>query len=156
MILHSKSDRAVRERQCRDCGRRRATGFTLLELMIVLVILALIGSIAAPRVTKYLSKAKTDAARLQVDALSAAVDAFLIDVGRLPTNEEGLQVLLENSGPVVRWDGPYVQKQSSLVDPWGHSYKYRKPGKIREFEVYTLGSDEKEGGEKDAQDIGNW
>lgn len=138
-----------------DRARLRA-GFTLLELMVVLLILALLGSIAAPRVVKYLSKAKADAAQIQVDALSGAVEAFLIDVGRLPTTEEGLKVLLETPAESPQWDGPYIQKEASLTDPWGRAYRYRQPGNKREFEVYTLGSDDKEGGEKDARDIGNW
>jgi general secretion pathway protein G len=139
-------------------GLRRLprTGFTLLELMVVLLILALLGSIAAPRVTKYLSKAKVDAARIQADALSAAVDAFLIDMGRLPSTEEGLKGLLEAPAGAQEWAGPYIQKQSSLVDPWGRPYLFRAPGQKREFDVYTLGSDGKEGGDGDAKDIGNW
>ena len=131
-------------------------GFTLLELMVVLLILALLGSIAAPRVTKYLSKAKVDAARIQVDALSAAIDAFTIDVGRIPNTDEGLKILLEAPAGVEAWQGPYVQKQASLTDPWGRPYRFRSPGQKREFEVYTLGTDDKEGGEGDARDIGNW
>jgi general secretion pathway protein G len=137
--------------------RPRADGFTLLELMVVLVILAMLATIAAPRVTKYLSKAKSQTAKIQVEALGAAVDAFVLDVGRPPTSNEGMQSLLAPPSGLETWDGPYVKKSASLVDPWGRAYKYRVPGKFGgDYDVYTLGADDKEGGEGDATDLGNW
>ena len=131
-------------------------GFTLLELMVVLLILSLLASIAAPRVAKYLRKAKTDTAKIQVDALGAAVDSFNIDNGRFPTDQEGLKALMDRPDGLTTWDGPYLKKRESLTDPWGHAYLYRHPGQKGEFDIYTLGSDDKEGGEGDARDIGNW
>ena len=135
-----------------DMSRRR--GFTLLELMVVLLILALLATIAAPRVTKYLGKAKTQSAKIQVDALSAAVDAFHLDVGRFPTQEEGLQVLMERPTDATAWDGPYLKKRESLIDSWGHPYRYRQPGKRGDYDVYSLGADDREGGNGDATDVG--
>lgn len=131
-------------------------GFTLVELMVVLVILAMLTAIAAPRVTKYLSKAKSQTAHIQVDALSAAVDAFVVDVGRVPSDTEGLQALLSAPSNALKWDGPYTKKSASLIDPWGRPYLYRSPGQHGDYDVYTLGADNKEGGEGDAADIGNW
>lgn len=131
-------------------------GFTLLELMVVLLILALLASIAAPQVMKHLSKAKTETAKIQVDALTASVNFFQLDTGRFPTDDEGLKVLLEKPSSESRWDGPYLQKRDSIVDPWGQSYGYRRPGQHRDFDIYTLGSDGKEGGDGDARDVGNW
>lgn len=135
---------------------RRNRGFTLLELMVVLLILALLASIAAPRVTKYLRKAKSEAASIQVHALTAAVDSFQLDTGRFPTNEEGLKALVDRPNNTTNWDGPYIVKRDSLIDPWGKPYLYKIPGRSAEYDVYTLGSDQKEGGEGDAADIGNW
>jgi general secretion pathway protein G len=132
----------------------RNRGFTLLELMVVLVILALLATIAAPRVTKYLSKAKTESARIQVDALGAAIDAFHLDVGRFPTQREGLNVLIESPPDAPGWDGPYLKKRESLLDPWRRPYRYRQPGNHGDYDVFTLGSDDKEGGEGDARDVG--
>jgi general secretion pathway protein G len=132
----------------------KTRGFTLLELMVVLLILALIASIAAPQVTKHLRKAKVEAAKIQVDALGAAVDSFNIDNGRYPSTEESLKALVEMPGDLKTWDGPYIKKKESLVDPWGEPYHYRHPGTGREYDIYTLGSDKKEGGEGDAADIG--
>ena len=139
------------------CGRSRersCRAFTLLELMVVLLILALLATIAAPRVTKYLSKAKTESARIQVDALGAAVDAFHLDVGRFPTQEEGLNALLAKPADAVGWDGPYLKKRDSLLDPWRRPYRYRQPGKHGEYEVYTFGSDDREGGDGESSDVG--
>jgi general secretion pathway protein G len=129
-------------------------GFTLLELMVVLLILALIATIAAPQVTKHLRKAKRETAKIQVDALGAAVDSFNIDTGRFPTNEEGMKALIERPAGLAAWDGPYIKKKESLTDPWGEPYKYRIPGKSKEYDVYSWGSDRKEGGEGDAGDLG--
>lgn len=123
---------------------------------MVLLILALLASIAAPQVMKHLSKAKSQTAKIQVDALTAAVGYFQIDTGRLPTNDEGLKVLIQPPANEPKWDGPYVQKQDSLTDPWGNPYLYKHPGKHRDVDIYSLGSDGKEGGEGDARDIGNW
>jgi len=132
-------------------------GFTLIELMVVLLILALLTSIAAPRVTKHLSKAKAQTAKIQVDALSSAVDAFALDNGRPPTAAEGMQALLQKPADVQTWDGPYIKKSASLVDPWGRPYLYRNPGiHGGDYDVFTLGADNREGGEGDAADVGNW
>lgn len=136
----------------RPAGR----GFTLIELMVVLVILAMLTTIAAPRVTKYLGKAKSQTARVQVDALGAAVDAFVLDVGRPPSDAEGLGALLAAPSDLAQWDGPYIKKSASLMDPWSRPYQYRHPGKHSDYDIFTLAADNKEGGEGDAQDIGNW
>lgn len=140
----------------REKTRRKRGGFTLLELMVVLLILALMGTIAAPQVTKYLRKAKSQTAKIQVDALSAAVDSFHLDVGRFPTGDEGLKVLVDRPSETAKWDGPYLKKRDSLIDPWGHPYLYRFPGQHGEYDIYSLGSDNREGGEGDAADVGNW
>jgi general secretion pathway protein G len=140
------------DRGARSGGR----GFTLLELMVVLLILGLLASIAAPRVSQYLRKAKVGTAKIQVDALGAAVDAFHLDTDRFPTTTEGLHALLERPEGLSTWDGPYLKKRDSLIDPWGQPYSYRNPGRNGEFDILSLGSDHREGGDGDARDIGNW
>jgi general secretion pathway protein G len=124
--------------------------------MVVLLILAMLTTIAAPRVTKYLRKAKSETAKVQVEALSGAVDAFHLDVGRFPSSGEGLKALLSPPSEATKWDGPYIKKSESLLDPWGHPYFYRIPGQHSDYDVYSLGADAKEGGEGDDQDVGNW
>lgn len=135
--------------------RHLIRGFTLLELMVVLIILGVLAGIAAPQVMKQLQKAKRQAAKVQVDALSASLDYFFVDMGRYPTQEEGLKALVEQV-PGGKWDGPYLKKKDSLLDPWGVPYLYGNPGKHTKYDVYTLGADGKEGGEGDSGDIGNW
>jgi general secretion pathway protein G len=134
----------------------RNLGFTLIELMVVLLILALLSTIAAPRVARSLGKAKTQTARIQVDALSAAVDAFVLDVGRPPLQSEGLNALVAAPSQLENWDGPYIKKQQSLVDPWGQPYQYSQPGEHGEYDVFTLAADKQAGGSGDGSDIGNW
>lgn len=135
---------------------RQSMGFTLIELMVVLVILAMLAAIAAPRLTKSLGKAKHQTAQIQVDALGGAVDAAQLDLGRLPTQKEGLSILIQAPPDTPEWDGPYIKKQQSLIDPWSRPYRYRYPGQRSDYDIYSLGSDDKEGGEGDARDVGNW
>jgi general secretion pathway protein G len=141
----------------RRCVRSSCNlGFTLIELMVVLLILALLSTIAAPRVARSLSKAKIQTARIQVDALSAAVDAFVLDVGRPPLQSEGLKALVTAPSQLESWDGPYIKKQQSLVDPWGQPYQYSQPGQHGEYDVFTMAADKQAGGSGDGSDIGNW
>lgn len=139
---------------CKGCSA--GSGFTLIELMVVLLILVLLASIAAPRVTHYLQRAKVEAAKVQVEALSAAVDSFHLDMGRFPSNDEGLKALLQRPSDGDKWDGPYVKKHDSLNDPWGHPYRYRFPGEHGDYDVFTSGSNEGEGGSNGSKEIGNW
>lgn len=124
---------------------------------MVLVILGLLVGVAAPRVMKYLGGAKVDTARIQIERLSNVLDLYLLEVGRYPTQEEGLLALVEAPPGVERWNGPYLKKnRAALNDPWGNPYVYRFPGEHGDFDLYSLGADGKEGGEGNARDITNW
>lgn len=136
--------------------QRRDAGFTLIELLVVLVIIGLLASVATPPVIRYLGKAKTDTAKIQIQALSAAVDMFRLDNDRYPSTEEGLQALVAKPGNAERWNGPYVKKDSSLSDPWGQRYQYRAPGEHGDFDLFTLGADKAQGGTGENADVGNW
>jgi general secretion pathway protein G len=133
-----------------------ARGFTLLELMVVLLILTLLATITAPAVMKHLARAKNQTAQIQVNSLGSSVEFFHLDLGRYPTQEEGLKALLEAPANEAHWDGPYVKKADSLVDPWGRPYLYRYPGSHGAFDVYSLGDDGRAGGTGSARAIGNW
>lgn len=131
-------------------------GFTLIELLVVLVIIGLLASVATPPVIRYLGKAKTDTAKIQIQALGAAVDMFRLDNDRYPSNDEGLQALVTRPANADRWNGPYVKKETSLSDPWGQRYLYRSPGEHGDFDILTLGADKAAGGTGENADVGNW
>lgn len=131
-------------------------GFSLIELLVVLVILSLLGSIVGPQVMKHLGRAKTDTAALQISDLSAALDLYLLETGRYPTTEEGLDALLAAPEGVSSWNGPYLRKAHVPSDPWGNPYKYKSPGEHGDFDLFTYGSDNTFGGTKESQDVTSW
>jgi general secretion pathway protein G len=137
-------------------SRRRQRGFTLVELLVVLVILGLILAIATPQVIKYVGGAKTDTARIQVDRLSGVLDLYRLEVGGYPSEEQGLGALMEQPGDAEGWNGPYLRKADSLIDPWKNPYLYRYPGEHGEFDLYSLGRDGQEGGEGEDEDVTSW
>ncbi len=136
--------------------RRRQAGFTLVELLVVLVILGLIVGFAAPQVFKYLGGAKTKAAQVQIERLSSILDLYRLQVGRYPNDNEGLEALIERPADAERWDGPYLKKATALIDPWKNPYLYRFPGDHGAFDLYSLGADGREGGDGEDQDLGSW
>lgn len=131
-------------------------GFTLVELLVVLVILGLIVGFAAPQVMKYLGGAKTDTATVQIERLSAILDLYRLDVGRYPDESDGLNALLEAPAGAESWNGPYIKKADAIIDPWGTPYVYRFPGQQGEFDLYSLGADGQEGGEGEDRDVTSW
>lgn len=132
--------------------RARSQGFTLVELLLVLVILALIGGLVLPGIIGKAESAKVKAAASQIDRLAMAVESYYLDTGNTPEN---LQQLVEEPGTVAGWNGPYV-KPSSLKDPWGREYVYQYPGEHGEFDIYSLGADGQPGGEDRNADITSW
>jgi general secretion pathway protein G len=120
-------------------NERSEAGFTLVELLVVLAILGLLVAVATPQVIKYLGRAKVSTAQIQIDGLKTALDMFLVDVGRYPTQQEGLEALVQNPGTMTNWHGPYVKANNVPVDPWGQPYQYRIPGQNgNDFDLYTL------------------
>ncbi len=136
--------------------RRHEAGFTLLELLVVLVILALISAFAAPRVLKYLGGARTDAAKIQIENLINNFELYKLEVGTYPSEQDGIEALLEAPNDAERWNGPYVRKRDNILDPWGQLYGYRFPGDYGDFDLYSLGADGIEGGEGEDADITSW
>jgi general secretion pathway protein G len=135
---------------------RRQAGFTLIELLVVLVILGLLAAFAAPQVLKYLSRAKTDAAKAQVQNIASILDLYRLEVGSYPSEQQGLDALLEAPPEEPRWNGPYVKRRDALIDPWGQMYVYRIPGEHGAFDLYSLGADHSVGGEGEDQDVTSW
>jgi len=139
-------------------GRRRGAerGFTLVELLVVLVILGLMVAFAAPRVIKYVGGAKTDSARIQIERLGGVLDLYRLEVGSYPSQDQGLEALIEQPAGAEAWNGPYLKKADALKDPWGTPYIYRMPGEHGAYDLYTLGADGQEGGEGEQKDITSW
>ncbi len=136
--------------------RRRERGLTLIELLVVLLILSLIAAFAVPRVMKYLGGAKSDAAAIQVERLGGILDLYRLDMGRYPGTDDGLLALFEAPMEAGRWNGPYLKKKNSLIDPWGEPYEYLFPGDHGEYDLFTLGADGREGGDGEAADVTSW
>jgi general secretion pathway protein G len=137
---------------------RRAAGFTLIELLVVLLILGMIAGLAGPQVMNYLGESKSKAAKLQIEELSNSLDLFKMDAGRYPDTQEGLQALVQAppSLGADQWRGPYLKKKTIPKDPWGRDYQYVAPGTHGAFDIVSLGSDGKEGGDGDAKDVASW
>lgn len=134
----------------------KQTGFTLLELLVVLGIIAMLAGLVGPQVMKHMVEAKIKAAKVQVEDLSQTLDMYKLDVGSYPTTEQGLNALVENPGDVQRWNGPYLKKNKIPLDPWNNEYRYTSPGEHGKFDIMSLGADGKEGGEGEDQDIVSW
>lgn len=134
-----------------------AAGFTLLEILVVLVILGLLAAVVAgPQIFRQLGAAKSEAAKLQIDRISGALDLYRLDIGRYPTQGEGLQALVEEPSGVARWNGPYLKKKESIVDPWGRPFGYRYPGQHGEYDLWSAGADGVEGGDGENRDLVSW
>src|SRR5436309_10737528 len=107
---------------------RGQRGFTLVELLVVITIIALIMGIVGPRVLNYLTESKAKAAKIQIESFSSALDLFFLDTGRYPNGSEGLAALVQRPGNVAGWNGPYLKGAAVPPDPWGNPYIYRSPG----------------------------
>ena len=135
---------------------KRGRGFSLIELLVVLVILGLLAGLVGPQVMRYVGDSKTETARLQIEDFSAALDLYRLDVGRYPTTEQGLQALVEEPAGVTGWSGPYLRRSSLPADPWGREYNYRSPGEHGAYDIYTYGASGEPGGEGEDQDVVSW
>ena len=130
-------------------------GFTLLELLVVLVVLGLLAGLVAPKYFAQLGRSEVKVARAQIEGLSKALDLYRLEVGHYPSTEQGLQALVTAPADEPRWTGPYLQKKLPQ-DPWGRNYNYRYPGENGEYDLLSMGKDGQPGGEGENAEVTSW
>ena len=133
----------------------RQAGFTLLELLVVIVIIGLLAGLVAPRYFDQVGKSNAKIAKAQIDSLEKALDQYRLDVGVYPTTEQGLQALNAKPQNLDRWAGTYLKK-AVPNEPWGNSYVYKAPGEHGDYDLQSYGSDGQPGGTGEAADVTSW
>lgn len=136
-------------------GERAARGFTLLELLVVMVIIGLLVGYVGPMYFKQIGKSEIKTVRAQMDAFGKALDQYRLDTGHFPSSEQGLPALTDKPTVEKKWDGPYLKKKVP-PDPWGNPYLYKRPGDHGEYDIVSFGRDGVVGGTNEDADIGNW
>jgi general secretion pathway protein G len=136
-------------------GRNGFRGFTLLELLVVMLIIGLLAGYVAPQYFKQVGKSEVKTARAQIEALGKALDQYRLDTGHYPTTEQGLAALMAKPANETKWDGPYLKK-AVPADPWGAPYQYKRPGEHGEYDLWSFGKDGQAGGTEEAADINSW
>jgi general secretion pathway protein G len=130
-------------------------GFTLLELLVVMVIIGLLAGYVGPKLFGQIGKSETKVAKAQIDALSKALDQYRLDTGHYPSSEQGLVSLVQKPADELKWQGPYMAKNVP-PDPWGKPYQYRLPGQHGDYDLQSYGRDGQPGGDGDAADVVSW
>jgi general secretion pathway protein G len=134
---------------------RFSSGFTLLELLVVMVIIGLLAGYVAPKYFSQIGKSEIKVARAQIDGFDKALDQYRLDTGHYPDTAQGLAALMARPANEPKWAGPYLKK-AIPPDPWGNSYIYKQPGDHGEFDLLSYGKDKQPGGSDEAADITNW
>ncbi len=146
----------ARRRRGASSARQTERGFTLVEMLVVITIIALIMALVGPRVLNYLTDAKIKTAKIQIASFENALDLYYLDANRYPTTSEGLRALIERPGSTAAWSGPYLKSNAVPNDPWGRLYVYRSPGEHGPYDIMSYGADGQEGGTGADTDIASW
>ena len=139
-----------------QAARPRDEGFTLLELLVTLGIVVMLAAVVGPRVLGYFSQAKSQTAQIQLNNVASALELYYLDAGSYPAQEIGLGALMKAPADAETWNGPYLKKESGLKDPWGRTYRYKFPGEHGDFDVFSYGLDNAEGGSGENADVTSW
>ncbi|GBE03440.1 type II secretion system protein G precursor [bacterium BMS3Abin09] len=131
-------------------------GFTLIELMVVIIILGILAALVGPKMFGHVGEAKQSAAATQIELFGTALDSLRLDVGRYPTTAEGLEALISPVSGLDDWNGPYLKKKVIPLDPWNNPYIYESPGTNGDYDLISYGADKMVGGEKENKDIVSW
>jgi len=136
-------------------SHRQGRGFTLLELLVVMVIIGLLAAYVGPKYFSQIGKSEVKTSKAQIIAFEKALQQYRLDVGRFPGTEQGLQALLARPANIAKWDGPYLEKALPM-DPWGKAYVYLSPGEHGDFDISSFGRDGRAGGDGLDADITSW
>jgi general secretion pathway protein G len=150
--------KATRRLLCswRDGSRDGEAGFTLVEMLVVITIIAMIMALVAPRVLNYLSESKLKAAKIQIESLGSALDLYYLDVGHYPTTSDGLAALVQRPEDSPTWNGPYLKGGIVPNDPWGDAYVYRSPGEHGPYDIVSYGPDGQKAGLDSTGAVTSW
>jgi general secretion pathway protein G len=140
----------------RDGSRDGEAGFTLVEMLVVITIIAMIMALVAPRVLNYLSESKLKAAKIQIESLGSALDLYYLDVGHYPTTSDGLAALVQRPEDSRTWNGPYLKGGIVPNDPWGDAYVYRSPGEHGPYDIVSYGPDGQKAGLDSTSAVTSW
>ncbi len=154
-IMLCRNKQSNRRYHMKNSRINRLYGFTLLELLVVMVIIGLLAGYVGPKYFAQIGKSEVKSARAQLDALGKSLDQYRLDTGHYPTTEQGLAALDARPTNETKWDGPYLKKNVP-PDPWGKPYLYKQPGEHSEYDLFSYGKDGQPGGTGDAIDITNW
>jgi general secretion pathway protein G len=143
-------------RSWRDGRRDGEAGFTLVEMLVVITIIAMIMALVAPRVLNYLSESKLKAAKIQIESMGSALDLYYLDVGHYPTTSDGLTALVQRPGDSSSWNGPYLKGGVVPNDPWGNAYVYRSPGEHGPYDIVSFGPDGQKAGLDSTSAVTSW